>query len=394
MKYCIVIPDGAADFALNKLDGRTPLETARIPNMDRAAREGLLGEVKTVPKREEPGSDVAILSVLGYDPEKYYTGRAPLEAADLGVELESQEWGFRCNFITTDGSKMGDFCAGHISTEEANVLIEELNNELGTDAVHFYTGMSYRHLMTYNPAGMLSIKTTPPHQAMGEPLVDILPTGGGSKQLVYLMERSREILENHEINEVRRDLGQNPANMIWLWGEGQKPQMEDFDEKYGGKGAAISAVNLVRGIARLIGWDIIEVPGITGFTDTDYNAKGRYAIDALEKYDIVLVHIEASDEASHNSDVRAKVQAIEKVDQEIVGPLMSLTDENDNLRLMILPDHYTSVEQGRHLRGAVPVAMWGAGIEAISKLPFSEAYAEQTEVRWDRGHELMRSFLH
>ncbi len=394
MKYCIIIPDGAADYPVDELGERTPLETARIPNMDRAAEEGLLGQINTVPKRMAAGSSVAIMSILGYNPQEYYTGRAPLEAADMGVDIPADRWGIRCNFITVNNSRLEDFSAGHISTEESDALIESLNEEMGSERVTFHTGTGYRNLLVYKPTSPLDVETNPPHQVMGEELIDIFPTGRGSEQLVEMMRASQHVLENHEVNDVRRDLGQNPANMIWLWGQGRRPNMETFADKFGVDGGAISAVNLVKGIARLIGWDIIEVPGITGFTDTDYGAKGRYAIDALNDYDIVLVHVEAPDEASHEQDPRAKVRAIEQIDQNIVGPVMAAHESLDELKVMVLPDHITSVEQGRHSRGMVPIAMWGTGIHSGAGGRFDEAHAGETDVVWEKGHDVMRTFLH
>lgn len=394
MKYCIIVPDGAADFAVPELDDRTPLEVARIPNMDRAAREGLLGQVNTVPRRMEPGSDVATMSLVGYNPNEYYTGRAPLEAVDMGVELEADQWGFRCNFVTVDEGVLQDFCAGHITSEEASELIAVLNDELGSADVQFHVGTGYRNLMVYRPSSYLDIETNPPHQVMGESIMDILPQGKGSTRIIELMKASRKVLREHEVNAVRRDLGQNPGNMIWLWGEGKRPRMEPFSEKYGRSGAAISAVNLVRGIARLIGWEIIEVPGITGYTDTDYGAKGRYAIDALNRVDLVLVHVEASDEASHDQDPAAKVRAIEQIDQNVVGPVMAAREDLGELRVLVMPDHVTSVEHGRHMRGPVPMAMWGDGIQARSDMDFDETHAAETDIMYEKGHELMKSFLH
>ncbi|MFW6044917.1 MAG: cofactor-independent phosphoglycerate mutase [Planctomycetota bacterium] len=392
-KYCIVIPDGAADYPVPELDDRTPLEVSRIPNIDRATAEGILGQVRTVPRRMDPGSDVAIMSVVGYDPHHYYTGRAPLEAVDMGVDLSEQQWGFRCNFITTDGSTLQDFCAGHISTEEAAELIDALNEELGNEHVSFHTGTGYRHLMVYESSSNLDLTTNPPHQVMGESLVDIFPEGRGRTELIELMRASRDVLEGHDVNAVRRDIGKNPANMIWLWGEGRRPAMESFEERYGYHGAAISAVNLVRGIARLVGWDIIQVPGITGYTDTDYAAKGRYAVDALDNYDIVLVHVEAPDEASHEQSPRGKVKAIEQVDEKIVGPIMAACEDFDEARMLVMPDHITSVEQGIHRRGLVPMVMWGEGINAGMESHFDERRAAETDIIWEEGHELMRSFL-
>ena len=393
MKYCVIIPDGAADLPVARLDGKTPLEAARIPNLDRAAAGGLLGLVRTVPPRMSPASDVAIMSVMGYDPTEYYTGRGPLEAADLGVELADGEVACRCNLITTDGERLLDFCAGHISTAEADVLVGVLNEELGDSNVRFHTGTGYRHLMVYTPPAPLKAKTMPPHDVMGERLADILPRGKGSELLVDLIGRSAKVLADHEVNTVRRDLGQNPANMIWLWGQGERPALVSFREKYGPRGAAISAVNLVNGLARLVGWQVVHVPGSTGYLDTDYAAKGRYAVDALNSCDLVLVHVEAPDEASHEGDVKAKIRAIEQVDHHVVGPVMAAGSESGDLRMMVLPDHMTSVDKRGHMSGTVPFAIWGAGVGMRSGLSFTEACAAETNVVWKAGHELMGALL-
>ncbi|MFO8009099.1 MAG: 2,3-bisphosphoglycerate-independent phosphoglycerate mutase, partial [Candidatus Brocadiia bacterium] len=272
MKYCIIVPDGAADRPLTKLEGKTPLQAARTPGMDRAAREGLLGVTCHIPERMTPGSSVAILSVLGYDPAHYFNGRGPLEAADLGIELSRGQWAVRCNLITAAENMLADFTGGHVSTEEARVLLQALNDQLAGDDVRFHPGTSYRHVMVYSGSEVLDVQTTPPHDVVGTPLADNYPTGRGRQVLTDLMERSRAVLGPHEVNEVRVDLGKNPANMIWLWSPGPRPTMPPFEELFGLRGAAISAVNLVRGIARLIGWSIVEVPGATGYTDTDYAA--------------------------------------------------------------------------------------------------------------------------
>ncbi len=395
MKYCIIIPDGAADFALRELDGKTPLGAAEKPHMDRAAREGLLGTAATVPRRMAPGSDVAIMSMLGYDPVKCYTGRAPLEAADIGIQMKKGQWAFRCNFITVQDHLLKDFSAGHITTAEADRLIQDLNVEFGDFGCVFHTGTGYRHLMLYDTKAHLEITTNPPHQVIGQPLFDLWPEGDGAKGIIELMEMSRDMLKEHEVNKVREDKGLMPANMIWLWGQGRPVQLENFKHKYGIQGGVISAVNLVKGIAKLIGWDIITVPGITGYLDTDYAAKGQYAVDALSDSgcDLVVVHIEAPDEASHEGNARAKVKAIEEIDKHIVGPVMEYGERKDDLRVLIMPDHPTSVETKRHVRGKVPLAVWGAGIHAASGLSFTENKASETEIEWDKGYELMHSFL-
>jgi 2,3-bisphosphoglycerate-independent phosphoglycerate mutase len=332
------------------------------------------------------------MSVMGYDPGRFYTGRGPLEAADMGVRLDDHEIAFRCNFITA-GENLVDFTAGHISTREADVLISDLNAHFTEDPVRFHTGTSYRHLMVYSGGEEMKLKTVAPHDVVGEPLIDNFPQGKGARAVVELMHRSRDVLQEHDVNRVRRDLEQNPADMIWLWSPGRTPALDPFADRFGCRGAAISAVNLICGIARLIGWDVIDVPGITGYVDTDYAAKGRYAIDALGDYDLVFVHIEAPDEAAHEGDVKAKIRAIEQVDREVVGPIMAAAADFSDLRLMILPDHLTSVETGKHTRGDVPFAISGAGVDERSGLDFTESNAAQSDLYIAHGHELMEHFI-
>ncbi len=393
MKYCVIVPDGAADYPVGKLEGRTPLEVARIPNLDRAARNGLVGTTCHVPHRMTPGSSVAMLSLLGYSPVDYFTGRGPLEAADLGLEMGPRDWAVRCNLITAAHGVLADFTGGHISTEEARVLIGALNEELGTEQVSFHVGNSYRHILMYSGEQPLDVETTPPHDVVGEQIVEHFPEGTGDQFLIGLMDASRRVLERHEINKVRVDLGKNPANMIWLWSPGKRPVMPSFEERFGLNGGVISAVNLVRGIGALIGWKAIDVPGATGYVDTDYAAKGRYAIDALKRFDIVAVHVEAPDEASHDRDLQAKVRAIEQIDARIVGPIMAYGEEGGDLRLLVCPDHLTSVRDGRHKPDDVPFVLWGQGVRARSGVPFDEAHAAATDVTIDPGHHLMAELI-
>lgn len=393
MKYCVIVPDGAADHPVGRLEGKTPLQVARTPNMDRAARDGLLGVTCHVPPRMTPGSSVAMLSLMGYSPADHFTGRGPLEAADLGIEMGPRDWAVRCNLITADGDVLADFTAGHISTEEAEVLIETLNEEMGSDELSFHVGTSYRHVMMYSGDHHLDAQTTPPHDIVGQQMIEHHPDGPGDQFLIGLMDMSRSVLARHEINQVRVDLGENPANMIWLWSPGKSPAMPRFEDRFGLRGGVISAVNLVRGIGALIGWKAIRVPGATGYTDTDYAAKGRYAIDALKEFDIVLVHIEAPDEASHEQDVHAKVRAIEQIDSKIVGPVMAYADEGQDLRLLVCPDHVTSIGDGKHQRGQVPFALWGHGVKAQSAVPFDESHAAATDVVIEPGHHLMAELI-
>ena len=392
MKYVIVIPDGAADEPIDSLSGRTCLEAARTPNMDWIAANGKVGTVKNVPPKLPAGSDVAILSVLGYDPRENYTGRAPLEAAAEGLRVGPDEWIFRCNFVTLVEGVMEDYSAGHISTEEASALIEELNRVLGGTHLKFYPGVSYRHLMTFT--GEVELETTPPHDIQGRKVDQYLPTGRGAETIATLVERSWDILPGHDINVVRRDLGENPATSIWLWGQGKMPQLPSFQSLRGLKGAAITAVDLVRGIANLIGWDVIEVEGATGYLDTNYAGKGQAGIEALETHDIVCIHVEAPDECGHNGNVAGKIEAIENIDRQIVGPVLNhLRSSGQDWRILVLPDHPTPCAVRTHTRDGVPFALAGTGVIKVVASCFSERAGADSDLHIPRGHELMEYFL-
>jgi 2,3-bisphosphoglycerate-independent phosphoglycerate mutase len=393
MKYAMIIPDGAADVPLEELGGKTPLEAAHKPHMDWIAAHGKCGTVRNIPKGLPCGSDVAILSVVGYDPKKCYTGRAPLEAAAQGLTIAPDEWVFRCNLVTIIDGVMEDHSAGHISTEEAGAFIDELNRSGGGGlGVHFYRGVSYRHLMTYR--GDFDVKTTPPHDILGRKADAYLPKGKGAELLRAIMERGREILVGHEINTVRRELGENPATAIWLWGQGTSPQLTPFAQRFGIQGAAITAVDLVRGLAKLIGWDVIPVEGATGYLDTNYAGKGAAAVAALGDHDLVFVHVEAPDEAGHNANVKGKVAAIEQIDQHIVGPILHrLQDQGEEWRIIVLPDHPTPCTLRTHTPDAVPFAIAGKRIEAVTSEPFTEANAAASDLHIKRGHDLMEYFL-
>jgi 2,3-bisphosphoglycerate-independent phosphoglycerate mutase len=398
MKYVIVIPDGAADRPSEALHGRTPLEVARLPHLNRIAAEGRLGVVQTVPEGLSPGSDVAILSLLGYNPKDSYTGRAPLEAVARGIELGPDDWVFRCNFVTVDEAdgkeEMIDYSAGHISTKEAEVLIAALQERLGTDTLRFYAGVGYRHLVVVR-GERFRVRTTAPHDIMGQAIKRRLPKGKNAARLKDLMMASRDVLAEHPVNKVRRDLGEHPATQIWLWGEGQQPSLASFHSRWGLRGAVITAVDLVRGIALLVGWDVIAVEGATGYYDTNYAGKGRAAIEALKDHDLVVVHVEAPDEAGHNGDAREKVRALEAVDREIVGPLLSALEAlAEPWRILVSPDHETPLELRTHDRRPVPFAMMGAGLApARPGPPFTEAEARTTGMHVAVGHELMEYFL-
>jgi 2,3-bisphosphoglycerate-independent phosphoglycerate mutase len=392
MKYCIIIPDGMADYPLEKLGGKTPLETAKTPFFDTISYNGSLGLVKTVPKRFTPGSDIACLSVLGYDPKVYYTGRAPLEAASLGIQLKDEEYAVRCNLVSVHGGILEDFSAGHISDNEAESIIATLNEKLGRDTITFHAGKSYRNVMIYNGDIKIDAVCIPPHDIIGKPIDRNLPKGKGSEILIDLMQSSHEILENHDVNKVRLDLDENPANMIWLWGQGHRPSMPSFKEEYGLSGAVITGVDLIRGIATYLDWNIINVPGATGYLDTNYKAKAQYAIEAIDTHDMVLIHIEAPDEASHEGNIYEKIRAIENIDSKIVGPVYNALKKYDEFRILVLPDHYTSIQEKTHTSDPVPFAVYGTDSVKKSKRSFTELNAKKgTKIR--KGYKLMRHFI-
>ncbi len=391
-KYVIIVPDGAADEPLEEFDNQTVLEAAETPNMDKVSIAGRQGLVQTVPEDMEPGSDVAQMSLLGYDPLLYYSGRAPIEAAALNVKLSATDWVFRCNLVTIADDKMADHSAGHISTKEGQKLIQELNEKLGDEKLRFYAGLSYRHLLVFK--GMdFDVQTHPPHNWIGTAVEKILPRGKGSELLIDLMARSQQLFANHDINKVRKDLGENQVSSIWLWGQGKKTIMDSFEERFGLKGALITAVDLARGLAKLIGFDTIKVQGATGFVDTNYKGKGAAAIKALENYDVVFVHIEAPDEAAHNGNVEMKKTAIEQIDKYIVGPVHEAIQKYDNWRIMVVPDHPTPVRTQAHSLEAVPFAIAGANVESILHETFSEKNAAKSGFKIEKGYELMEYFL-
>jgi 2,3-bisphosphoglycerate-independent phosphoglycerate mutase len=386
------VPDGAADEPLEELGGKTVLEAAAIPNMDRISREGRQGIVRTVPRGFEPGSDVAQMSLLGYDPKRYYSGRAPIEAAARGIELSASDWVFRCNLVTIADGKMADHSAGHISTEEGGRLIKELNTVLGSERICFYPGVGYRHLLVFKGYDF-DVKTYPPHDYIGKARDKILPRGKGADVLINLMARSQQFFAEHDINKVRQDLGENPVSSIWLWGQGRRAQMESFKKRFGLQGAAITAVDLVRGLAKLVGFDLIEVAGATGFVDTNYRGKGEAAINALEKYDLVFVHIEAPDEAGHNGSTELKKQAVERIDELVVGPVYDALKRFENWRILVLPDHPTPISSKAHSAEPVPFEMAGTGVKGVMDADFSEANAARSGFKIENGFELMEYFL-
>ncbi|MFA5356039.1 MAG: cofactor-independent phosphoglycerate mutase [Candidatus Omnitrophota bacterium] len=396
MKYIVVVGDGMADYPLKELDGRTPLEVARTPNMDFIARHGRLGRVKTIPKGLSPASDVANISILGYDPKKYYSGRGPLEAANLGVKLQEGDVAFRCNLITAGNDKLVDYSAGHISSNEAEILIKSLDQKIGSERIKFYPGVSYRHLMVVKGGAaerLQGLKCVPPHDISGQSISRNLPKGKGADIIIKLMEDSRKALGSHEINLVRIDLKENPGNMIWLWGQGMDLKMPKFQEKYGLSGSVISAVDLIKGLGKILGLDVIKVCGATGYYDTDYEGKMRAALKSLEKKDFVFLHVEAPDEASHNGDLREKITAIERLDQLVVGGVLKGLKRSKNFRILVLPDHATPISLKTHASDPVPFGVFGKGIVGRGFLNYSEKESVKSDLYFENGFELMNYFI-
>lgn len=395
MKYVVVIGDGMADYPLEELGGKTPLQTAQIPNMDRIASDGVNGLLKTVPSNMGPGSDVANMSIMGYDPQKYYTGRGPLEAPSIGAKLENGDVAFRCNFINQEKGLIVDFNADHISTMEASELIEALNQKCYRFG-KFYLGTSYRNLFVRKDHKMASLISTPPHDVVGESIKEHLIKPSDDKRAIIineLMYESQEILENHPINIKRVQDGRKPANMIWLWGQGVKPEMEPFHDKYGLKGATITGVDLIKGLGVYLGLTNVSVPGATGYYDTDYCGKAKYALKSLKDHDLVFIHVEASDEAGHAGDVEEKIKAIERIDKRILGKLMDEMPEYDEYAISILPDHPTPIPIKTHVKDPVPFAMYSSkgGSDSVEK--YDEFSAKEGSQGLNEGYHFMGRFL-
>jgi 2,3-bisphosphoglycerate-independent phosphoglycerate mutase len=409
MKYVVIVGDGMADYGIEGLGGKTPLMVAKTPQMDWLAQHGEIGLVRTIPKGFTPGSEIANLSIFGYDPHRYYTGRGPLEAASLGVRLDPKDIAFRCNLVTLqfEGSKilMEDFSAGHISDAEARRIIIDLDREMGTKEIHFYPGVSYRHLMVFqNGAATFSaldqLELTPPHDITGKEITSFLPKVGGSEgsggdRILSLMKKSQELLKNHPVNLDRGAKGLRLANSIWLWGQGRSPQMTTLEERFGIEGYVISAVHLLKGIGILAGLEVLEVPGATGYFDTNYDGKAEYALKGLKEKDFVYVHVEAPDEAGHMGDLRLKIEMIETFDEKIVGAILKGLKNFKRYRVLVLPDHPTPLSLRTHAADPVPYVIYSSekGLRNDSVEGFDETTARKSQVFIERGFELIERFL-
>ncbi len=397
MKFALVIPDGVADEPQASLGGKTPLQAARIPHMDEVARLGLTGRADHVPASMPSGSDVGTMSLFGYDPLEFHTGRAPLEAAAQGIELGELDWCIRCNLVTVTDGRMASFTSEQIPNALGKTLVEALQrDQCGSAHWKFYAGVSYRNLLVYRARGeaapfSVATQTTPPHDITDQLIESHLPLGPGSDVLRELMERSKPLFAASPENQQRAATGVHTATQTWLWGEGRRPALTPFLERFGKRGAVITAVDLLRGLGRLLGWSVIEVPGATGYLDTDYAAKGRAAIQALKDdvTDFIVVHVEATDEASHEGRADEKVKALENIDHHIVGPLHDYLKSQGEYRLLVCPDHPTFLRTKTHSHGYVPFAMCGSGVTPDGATTYDEAAAAASPIRLDRGCELM-----
>lgn len=377
-KYVVLIGDGMADTPLKQLKGKTPLEAARIPNMNWIARNGTCGMVRTVPRGVKPGSDVANLSILGYDPRISFPGRGPLEAFSRGIKLRSGDVAFRCNLVKIKNGKMADFSAGHILTKEAKNVIKLLNRELGNKKIRFYPGVSYRHLVIIN-GGPESVQTTPPHDITGRSISKYMPQGKGADTLNVLMGDSFELLSARG----------GKANMIWLWGQGKTPKLKKFPLK----GSVITAVDLIKGIGKAIGLNVINVPGATGYLDTNYAGKARYALASLKKKDFVFVHVESPDESGHEGNLKHKIKAIEDFDTYVVGAILKGLKKFKDYKVMVLPDHATPISTKTHSGEPVPFAIYSSRKKANGCEAFNEKIASRSRMKLERGHKLMDFFI-
>ncbi|MEW6585321.1 MAG: cofactor-independent phosphoglycerate mutase [Nitrospirota bacterium] len=400
MKYIVLIGDGMADRPLGELGGKTPLQQASIPNIDRLVREGTIGKIRTVPPGFQPGSDVANLNILGYDPAEYYSGRAPLEAASIGISLKDDDVAYRCNLVALKYNKdktkavMEDYSGGHITTEEARKLVLDINEELGSEAISFYPGVSYRHIMVWS-SGSVNVECTPPHDITGKEIADYLPVGEGEDTLRELMLQSAAVLEGHPVNRERVRRGIKPANSIWLWGQGKKLKLPTFKQKYSLEGALVSAVDLMRGLGISAGFEILQVPGITGYLDTNYLGKAEAALKALDRVDIAYIHVEAPDEAGHSGIYKDKIKAIEDFDRLVVGPVLDGMKSFDAFRILVLPDHATPIAVRTHTDEPVPFVIYDSRTKKNNENQgFDESITGRDDILvFDEGYRLMDHFI-
>ena len=390
MKYCILIIDGAAGLPLPERGGKTSLEMAHTPNLDALATEGTVGLARTVPAGMEPSSACACMSVLGYDPVTYYRGRSGIEARSMGINIDEGDAVFRCNLVAVRDGRMWDYSSGHIGNEESHQLVMSLNETLGNDRVHFFPGVSYRHICKLKGMDdVLQADCTPPHDIPGKPIAGFLPRGRGSEVLLDLMKRSEDVLKEHPVNVKRIARGEIPATTTWLfWGSGRLPEMPAFRQVYGLNAAITSAVDLLRGLAQMVDISTLHIPGVTDGMDNDYSAQAVGALEALEEFDMVVIHVEAPDEAAHAGSADDKIEAIQRVDEEIIGRLRSW--QVDSLRLLIMPDHPTPIKLQTHTGDPVPFLLRGPGFKPDGAKRLTESAAQNTALFIEPGYNIMR----
>ena len=396
MKRVLIIPDGVADETQPSLGDKTPLQAANVPNMDAVAAAGITGLTDNVPTSMPSGSDVGTMSLFGYNPLTDHTGRAPLEAAAQGIELGPNDWAIRCNLVFAENDVMKSFTAEQVPSHIGTALVHAMQSALPKDTPwQFVPGVSYRNLLLYRGEKAASTKppfaadtlTVPPHDITDQPIADYLPKGTGGCDLRDLMDLSRDVFESVGLS---RTDGHPMPTQCWLWGQGSTPKLEPFQDRFGAQGAVITAVDLLRGIGRLIGWDVIEVEGATGYLDTDYAAKGRAGIKALDDYDFVCIHVEATDEASHEGNVEEKIKAVERIDEHIVGPMRKALDaRGDDYRLLVCPDHPTFLRTKTHSHGYVPFALCGTDVAPDATTVYDELTSKATGLAFPEGWDLM-----
>ncbi len=400
MKYIVVLYDGMADYPVPTLNGKTPMESAKKPCLDKLASKGEVGLVKTVAEGLKPGSDIANMSVLGYNPKECYTGRSPLEAVSIGVDMLDSDIIFRCNLVTLSDEEnyedktMVDYSAGDISTADATEIIKSVEEHFGNDIFRFYSGVAYRHCLVWHDGTLDLGKLTPPHDISGKVIGEHLSKSENAKDLIAMMKESYDFLMEHPVNKRRIAEGKRPANSIWLWGEGTKPSLPDFKEKYGVDGSIISAVDLLKGIAKCAGMSAPEVPGATGYIDTNFEGKAECAIKELETKDFVYIHIEAPDECGHRNEPENKVKSIEIIDEKVLSKIVEALDKYDDYKIMVLPDHPTPIVTMTHAGDAVPYMIYQKSKEADNGITsFTEETAKATGNYIEVGHTLMDKFI-
>lgn len=399
MKYLVLLCDGMADYPVPELGNKTPMGASHTPNMDKLAEKSIIGLVKTVADNMKPGSDVANLSVLGYDPQVYYTGRSPLEAGSIGIDMKDTDISFRCNLVTLsdeanyEDKTILDYCADDISTEEAKELVDYLEKNLGNDEFKLYSGVSYRHCLIWNKGTLEVGELTPPHDITGKPIKEYIPNHPNAQKLYELMVKSYNLLKDHPVNKAREAKGLKPANSMWLWGEGVRASLMPFTEKYGLKGSMISAVDLLKGIGKFAGMNVVYVPGATGYMDTNFEGKAKAAIKEFENgQDFVYIHVEAPDECGHRYEIENKKKSLEIIDEKILGPVLEALENYDDYKVLIMPDHATPLSLKTHTNDPIPFLIYKKSNPTIGG-EFTEEGAKASGIYIENGHKIMEYFI-